>query len=73
MSGRLQDRIILITGASRGIGAALAPEMAREGAHVILIARSTEGLEATDDAVKQAGGQATLVPLDLSKENMETM
>jgi NAD(P)-dependent dehydrogenase (short-subunit alcohol dehydrogenase family) len=66
MNGRLQDRLALITGASRGIGAALAVEMAREGAHVVLVARDTKGLEATDDAVKKAGGSATLVPMDLT-------
>lgn len=66
MVGRLKDRIALITGASRGIGAAVAERYAAEGAHVILVARTVGGLEETDDAVRAAGGTATLVPLDLT-------
>jgi NAD(P)-dependent dehydrogenase (short-subunit alcohol dehydrogenase family) len=66
MSGRLEGRIALITGASRGIGAAVAEAYAREGAHLILVARTVGGLEETDDRVKAAGGSATLVPLDLT-------
>jgi NAD(P)-dependent dehydrogenase (short-subunit alcohol dehydrogenase family) len=62
----LSGRVALITGASRGIGAAVAKRFAAEGAHVILIARTVAGLEEVDDAVKAAGGQATLVPCDLS-------
>jgi NAD(P)-dependent dehydrogenase (short-subunit alcohol dehydrogenase family) len=58
-------RIVLITGASRGIGRAAAIALAAEKAHLILVARSVDGLEATDDAVRAAGGSATLVPLDL--------
>lgn len=61
----LKDRIALITGASRGIGAAVAKRMAAEGAHVILVARTVGGLEAVDDEIKAAGGKATLVVLDL--------
>jgi len=60
-------RIALITGASRGIGAATAVELARLGAHVVLIARTQGGLEETDDAVRAAGGAATLLPMDLRK------
>ena len=59
-------RIALVTGASRGIGAAVAIELARRGAHVVLIARTQGGLEATDDAIRAGGGTATLLPLDLS-------
>ena len=65
MSQRLKDRIALITGASRGLGAAVAKRFAAEGAHVILIARTVGGLEEVDDAIKAIGGSATLVPLDL--------
>ncbi|MBP2314991.1 SDR family NAD(P)-dependent oxidoreductase [Azospirillum soli] len=63
---RLSGRIALITGASRGIGAAVAKRFAAEGAHVILTARTVGGLEETDDAILKATGKnATLVPLDL--------
>jgi NAD(P)-dependent dehydrogenase (short-subunit alcohol dehydrogenase family) len=61
----LHQRIALITGASKGIGAAVAQRFASEGAHVIAIGRDAKGLEATDDAIRAAGGTATLVPLDL--------
>ena len=64
-TGRLAGRIALITGASRGIGAAVAKRYAAEGAHVILTARTTGGLEEVDDAIRAQGGQATLVPVDL--------
>ena len=65
MPGALAGKIALITGASRGIGAAVAERFAREGAHLILAARTVGGLEETDDRVRTAGGSATLVPLDL--------
>jgi NAD(P)-dependent dehydrogenase (short-subunit alcohol dehydrogenase family) len=65
MAGRLAGKIALITGASRGIGAAVAERFAREGAHLVLAARTVGGLEETDDRVRTAGGSATLVPLDL--------
>jgi NAD(P)-dependent dehydrogenase (short-subunit alcohol dehydrogenase family) len=63
----LSGRVALVTGASRGIGAATAVELAKRGAHVVLIARTQGGLEETDDAVRAAGGTATLLPLDLMK------
>lgn len=69
MTKVLAGCIALITGASRGIGAAVAKRFAAEGAHVILIARTVGGLEETDDAIKAKGGSATLVPLDLAAAN----
>ena len=64
--GRLQGRLALITGASRGIGAAVARRFAAEGAQVILTARTVGGLEEVDDRIRADGGSAaTLVPLDL--------
>lgn len=63
---RLKERIALITGASRGLGAAAAVAYAREGAHCVLVARTVGGLEAVDDQIKAVGGTATLVPLDVT-------
>jgi len=57
--------IALVTGASRGIGAALALALAKAGAHVVAVARTSGGLEELDDAIRAAGGTATLVPLDI--------
>ena len=67
--GKLAGKVALITGASRGIGAAAAKLLAKQGAHVILIARTIGGLEAVDDEIKAFGGKATLMPLDLFKLN----
>lgn len=61
----LSGKTAVITGASRGIGAAVAKEFARLGAHVVLIARTIGGLEKVDDEIKALGGKATLMPLDL--------
>ena len=61
----LQGRIALVTGASRGLGAATAIELARLGAHVVLVARTQGGLEETDDAIRAIGGAATLLAMDL--------
>jgi NAD(P)-dependent dehydrogenase (short-subunit alcohol dehydrogenase family) len=61
----LAGKVALVTGASRGIGAATAVELARRGAHVVITARTQGGLEETDDAIRAAGGTATLLPLDL--------
>ena len=66
-TGRLAGRVAVITGASRGIGAETAKLFAAEGAHVVLLARTVGGLEEVDDAIKSAGGSATLVPCDLTE------
>jgi NAD(P)-dependent dehydrogenase (short-subunit alcohol dehydrogenase family) len=65
MTKPLQDRIALVTGASRGIGHSVALALARAGAHVIAVARTVGGLEELDDEIQKIGGSATLVPLDL--------
>lgn len=59
-------RIALVTGASRGIGRALALELARDGAHVIALARTQGALEELDDAIQALGSSATLVPCDIT-------
>ncbi len=65
-TGRLAGRIAVVTGASRGIGAAVAKRFAAEGAQLILIARTVGGLEELDDAIRATGGkQPVLVPHDL--------
>lgn len=64
---RLEGRIALVTGASKGVGRAIAMAYAAEGAHIIAIARDTAGLESLDDAINGLGGSATLVPMDLTE------
>ena len=67
MSDRpFSDKITLVTGASRGIGAATAKLLAARGAHVVLVARTVGGLEETEEAIHEAGGTATIAPLDLA-------
>jgi NAD(P)-dependent dehydrogenase (short-subunit alcohol dehydrogenase family) len=66
MPSPLSNRIALVTGASRGIGYAVALELARQGAHVIALARTQGGLEELDDDIRKIGGEATLVPCDLA-------
>lgn len=66
MTTNLTGEIVLVTGASRGIGAATAEALAREGAHVILVARTAKALEEVEDRIHAAGGSATIAPLDLT-------
>jgi NAD(P)-dependent dehydrogenase (short-subunit alcohol dehydrogenase family) len=65
-NGILEGRVALVTGASRGIGAAVAKLFAAQGAHIIALARTVGGLEELDDTIAAAGGSATLVPQDLA-------
>jgi NAD(P)-dependent dehydrogenase (short-subunit alcohol dehydrogenase family) len=62
----LSGRLALVTGAARGIGYFIARDLAAAGAHVIAVARTVGGLEELDDEIKAAGGEATLVPLDIT-------
>ncbi|HUC17612.1 MAG TPA: SDR family NAD(P)-dependent oxidoreductase [Acetobacteraceae bacterium] len=74
MTRPLEGRVALVTGASRGLGAAAAVALARLGADLVITARTVGGLEETDDAVRAVGGTATLVPLDLrSGETVDTL
>lgn len=66
-NGPLAGQLALVTGASRGIGAATAMALAAQGAHVVLVARTAKELEAVEDAIFQAGGNATIAPVDLSE------
>ena len=65
-SKHLQDKLALVTGASRGIGAATAEALAAAGAHVILVARTASALEEVEERIHEAGGTATIAPLDLT-------
>ena len=68
-SPRLRDRLALITGATRGIGRAVALAYAKEGAHVILVGRTTGALEEVDDEIRAVGGAATLLTLNLKQHD----
>lgn len=59
-------KLALVTGASRGLGAALAEELAAQGYHILAVARTVGGLEELDDRITAAGGSTTLIPMDLS-------
>lgn len=63
---RLKDKVALVTGASRGIGAATALALASDGAHIVATARTSGGLEELDDKIRAAGGSATLVPFNIT-------
>jgi short-subunit dehydrogenase len=67
MTGFLETQLALVTGASEGIGAATAVALAREGAHVVLVARDAAKLEAVEEQIHAAGGAATIAPLDLTE------
>ncbi len=67
MSQTLEGKLALVTGASRGIGAATAEALAAAGAHVILTARTAAGLEEVEERIDAAGGTATIAPLDLTE------
>ena len=62
-----EGKLALVTGASRGIGAATAEALAKAGAHVILVARTAKALEEVEESIHEAGGSATIAPLDLSE------
>ncbi len=65
MTGPLSGQVALVTGASRGIGAATAIALAQVGAHVVLTGRTSKDLEAIEDKIFTVGGSATIAPLDL--------
>jgi len=65
----LQDKVVLVTGASRGLGRASALTMARAGAQVCALARTIGGLEELDDAIRPGGGNALLIPLDIRDDD----
>jgi len=67
MAGPLDGKLALVTGASRGIGAATAIALGAAGAHVVLTARSPKGLEEVEETIFNAGGSATIAPLDLAE------
>ena len=69
MKKELEGKLALVTGASRGIGAATATALAARGAHVVVTARTAKGLEEVEQAIFDAGGSATIAPLDLAQND----
>jgi len=69
LSKNKSAKIALVTGASRGLGAAMAEALAGRGYHVIALARTVGGLEELDDRIKAKGGSATLVPVDINDDD----
>jgi NAD(P)-dependent dehydrogenase (short-subunit alcohol dehydrogenase family) len=67
--GALTDKVALVTGASRGIGAATAKALAAAGAHVVLTARTARDLENVEEEIHAAGGTATIAPMDLTESD----
>lgn len=67
MTKRLEGRLALVTGASKGIGAAMARALAAEGVHVVLTGRDVRALEAVEDQIHEAGGNSTIAPVDLTE------
>lgn len=70
MTKSLQGRLALVTGASRGIGAATAEALASAGAHVILVARTAGDLEQVEERIHAAGGTATIAPMNLTDDGV---
>ena len=69
MTGSMQGKLALVTGASRGIGAAIAEALGAQGAHVVITARTAKGLEQVEERIHAAGGSATIAPLDLTESD----
>ena len=69
MSKRLEGRLALVTGASKGIGAATAKALAAEGVHVVLTGRDVRALETVEDEIHEAGGSSTIAPVDLAEQD----
>ena len=69
MTKPLEGRLALVTGASKGIGAATAKALAQAGAHVVLTGRDVRALEAVEDAIHEFGGASTIAPVDLAESD----
>ena len=69
MRQALEGKLALVTGASKGIGAATAVELAKAGAHVVITGRDVRALEAIEDRIHEAGGASTIAPVDLAESD----